>query len=343
VAFKELLAQAIVLFCNVFDKVVPRASLRRWDLAVLVAIGFLVSSASAEVDSSTFSTGRSGGRLKWLSQRPASVENATGVTATGYTSPSAPQPLRIAQNQDSKPLPKAFSDPFDESKKNTPAPAKELGKEVTPQLPTEAKPQESLPAIVPEEPAAAEKPYIIPETPSPSPAQPKPAKKEPSPPVSEREFEPKQHDFSEGCPSPKDLKQISELTTNITPAEGELPHDCPLGNATFQPRSFSPVTFHWTASALCHKPLYFEDVQLERYGHMGGPLLQPLASATNFFLTFPILPYKMGLETPNECMYTLGYYRPGDCSPYLFDPLPLSVRGALFEAGAWVGGVYMIP
>ena len=36
-----------------------------------------------------------------------------------------------------------------------------------------------------------------------------------------------------GCPSPKDLKHISELTTTITPSEGDLPHDCPLGNEVF--------------------------------------------------------------------------------------------------------------
>ena len=76
---------------------------------------------------------------------------------------------------------------------------------------------------------------------------------------------------------------------------------------------------------------------------MLGPWVQPFASATNFFLTVPILPYKMGLEVPDECMYSLGYYRPGDCAPYLFDPIPLSVRGTLFEAGAWVGGVAAFP
>ena len=76
---------------------------------------------------------------------------------------------------------------------------------------------------------------------------------------------------------------------------------------------------------------------------MSGPISQPLFSTANFFLTFPILPYKMGLETPDECMFALGYYRPGNCAPYLFDPLPLSVRGAFFEAGAWVGGVAAFP
>jgi hypothetical protein len=92
---------------------------------------------------------------------------------------------------------------------------------------------------------------------------------------------------------------------------------------------------------LCHKPLYFEDVQLERYGHMAGPWVQPFASCANFFLTIPILPYKMGLETPNECVYALGYYRPGSCAPYLLDPLPVSVRAALFETSAWVAGAFV--
>ncbi len=45
----------------------------------------------------------------------------------------------------------------------------------------------------------------------------------------------------------------------------------------------------------------------------------------------------MGLYPPRECIYTLGYYRPGDYSPYIFDAIPLSMRAALFEAGAWTG------
>jgi hypothetical protein len=56
-----------------------------------------------------------------------------------------------------------------------------------------------------------------------------------------------------------------------------------------------------------------------------------------------MLPYKMGLETPCECIYPLGYYRPGSCAPYLLDPFPFSVRAAAFEAGAVLGGVFLIP
>jgi len=51
----------------------------------------------------------------------------------------------------------------------------------------------------------------------------------------------------------------------------------------------------------------------------------------------------MGVELPNECIYTLGYYRPGDCAPYVLDPIPFSVRGGLFEAGALVGGICLFP
>jgi hypothetical protein len=153
----------------------------------------------------------------------------------------------------------------------------------------------------------------------------------------------KNPDVKDGCPSVKDLKKISQLTTNITPSPGELPRDCPWGGDNFQSRAWSQVTFAWTASGLCNHPLYFEEVQVERYGHTLGPWMQPFASGAHFFLTLPILPYKMGLELPNECMYSLGYYRPGDCAPYLIDPLPLSIRAGVFEAGAWVGGAALIP
>jgi hypothetical protein len=51
----------------------------------------------------------------------------------------------------------------------------------------------------------------------------------------------------------------------------------------------------------------------------------------------------MGVELPREDIYVLGYDRPGDCSPYMIDPIPLSVRGAVLEAGAWVGGRFAFP
>jgi len=100
----------------------------------------------------------------------------------------------------------------------------------------------------------------------------------------------------------------------------------------------------WKASALSTRAAYFEDVQLERYGHtIVCPALQPVVSGAKFFATIPFLPYKMGVTPPNECVYTLGHHRPGNCAPYMVQPCPVSLRGALFQAGAVTGAVFAIP
>jgi hypothetical protein len=134
------------------------------------------------------------------------------------------------------------------------------------------------------------------------------------------------------------LKPISALSTNIPLEPGDMPPECPPKTETFQPRDWNQLTYTWRASNLCHKPLYFEQVRLERYGHTLPPPLQPFASGAMFFATIPLLPYKMGLEQPNECIYTLGYYRPGSCAPYHIPGFPISGRGLLYES-VLVGGL----
>ena len=47
-------------------------------------------------------------------------------------------------------------------------------------------------------------------------------------------------------------------------------------------------------------------------------------------------PYCMGVTPPCECIYVLGHYRPGSCAPRYIEPVPISWRGALFQAGAVV-------
>jgi hypothetical protein len=122
-----------------------------------------------------------------------------------------------------------------------------------------------------------------------------------------------------------------------------LPGECTLGEAQFIPRTWDGLTYTWKASALCHKPLYFEEVALERYGHSRGPILDPLVSAAHFFVTVPLLPYEMGVEPPCECEYTLGYYRPGDCAPWIIDGFPISLRGMALECTAATGAAFAIP
>ena len=122
-----------------------------------------------------------------------------------------------------------------------------------------------------------------------------------------------------------------------------VPAECSLGDEQFAGRSWEPVTMNWKASGLCHKPLYFEQVQLERYGHTVGPLLEAPLAGAHFFANIALLPYNMGIHPPQECQYALGYYRPGNCAPWLLPPFPLSIRGGLAEAGVIVGGVLLIP
>lgn len=145
------------------------------------------------------------------------------------------------------------------------------------------------------------------------------------------------------CPPQGRIKPLSDITNDIRPQGDKFPTECPLPASAFEGRNWQPLVFTWKASGLCHKPLYFEQVGVERYGHNLGPILQPFASGAHFFLTVPILPYKMGLEPPGECMYTLGYYRPGSCAPWILDPLPLSVRAALAQGGVWTGMIFLIP
>jgi hypothetical protein len=143
--------------------------------------------------------------------------------------------------------------------------------------------------------------------------------------------------FAEKCKSPRDLKAIGSITADIgvkhddvTGAKG-LPPECPLGDERIQPRHWRKTLFAWTAADTYHKPIYFDDEQLERYGHTFGPVAQTTLSAVKFFATAPLVPYYMGVTPPNECIYDLGTYRPGSCAPYYIDPFPLSVRGAINE------------
>lgn len=124
----------------------------------------------------------------------------------------------------------------------------------------------------------------------------------------------------------------------------DFPVECSIDDGAWHAgRCWDETTYMWKASAICHKPLYFEDEALERYGHSWGPCLDPIVSGAHFFATLPVLPYCMGVHPPTECMYALGHYRPGSCAPYTIGPVPLSCRGAVLEAGAVVGAAAILP
>jgi hypothetical protein len=98
----------------------------------------------------------------------------------------------------------------------------------------------------------------------------------------------------------------------------------------------------WEAPAFCHRPLYFEDENLERHGRSYG-LVQPAVSAGHFAGRLVAWPYLAGAFPPHECIYTLGRERPGSCAPYRLYRPPVSVHGAIYEAAAITGLSFVVP
>jgi hypothetical protein len=149
-------------------------------------------------------------------------------------------------------------------------------------------------------------------------------------------------------------RPITSLTVNIGPKAGEKPTDygreqlarmqAKPADAVFA-RNWPMVCFQWEAPSLAYRPLYFEEVNLERFGY-GMKYMraaQPIISAGQFFTTVPILPYKMFAEPARTPVYTLGHYRPGSDVPFRPVYPPLSISGATVQAGAAVGLIFVIP
>ncbi len=139
------------------------------------------------------------------------------------------------------------------------------------------------------------------------------------------------------------INKLSEADLAYISDNWGLPKECLIEQVAYTERSWQNTTMTWKASNLCHKPLYFEDVNLERYGHTRGPLWEPVVSSAHFFVNIAVLPYKMGVHAPNECQYALGYYRPGNCAPWIKPPVPISLRGGLNQAAVMTGAFWLIP
>jgi len=148
------------------------------------------------------------------------------------------------------------------------------------------------------------------------------------------------------------LKPFDQYGISIAMPDGEFPTDNATAcwgtiNESAGPlagmRCWGTSTFAWEATCLCHRPLYFEEASLERYGYGCCECMQPAASAAHFFGTIPALPYCLAVDCPGDCNYTLGHYRPGSCAPKRYMWPPCSPRAILAEGGVWTGMIFLIP
>jgi hypothetical protein len=146
-------------------------------------------------------------------------------------------------------------------------------------------------------------------------------------------------------------KPFSAITTDIRPSAGDLPTNHATSKFTELgdlwhgvgfTRGWPDQEYYWEASGLYHRPLYFEDVNLERHGHRVR-CVQPLVSAARFYGTVPALPYLMALDSPRECVYTLGESRPGSCHALKVQQYPLRLGPAAIQALVVAGLVFAVP
>lgn len=132
------------------------------------------------------------------------------------------------------------------------------------------------------------------------------------------------------------------LTSN---ANVQCPDIENLPGADLEPsRNFAHLNYAWKASNVHSHPLYFEDPNLERYGHIHGPLIQPAVSVARFNLQLLGLPYQMAMQPISKCVYPLGHSRPGDaCTPKYYYQVPLNPWAALVTAEVYTGLFFIIP
>ncbi len=153
--------------------------------------------------------------------------------------------------------------------------------------------------------------------------------------------------------SPRKLRTIQEISpfydTSVDKDIREFAeqraaeYNVAFGAQTFHPRDFPDTLYAWEPSNFYHYPLYFEDAVLERYGHTYHPVVQPVVSVAKFGSQLVMLPYQMTLDPVDRPMYSLGWYRPGDCAPKLRYQPPLNGQAAAVEAGVWTGLFFLVP
>ncbi len=107
---------------------------------------------------------------------------------------------------------------------------------------------------------------------------------------------------------------MSSILPGIRPVDGKSPSDLSwqLTNRESKPIANSEKLFAWAAPDITYKPLYFEDVALERYGQTRGFFKQPIVSSLHYLKSAAFLPYFSIYDPINSCDGPLGYCRPGE-------------------------------
>jgi hypothetical protein len=80
--------------------------------------------------------------------------------------------------------------------------------------------------------------------------------------------------------------------------------------------------YAWTPPEFFHRPLYFDDQPLERYGQSVHPRLQPAVSTGKFFKDVVFLPYYLVIDGHHQWVSPLGWDRPGSYATPIRERFP---------------------
>ena len=136
------------------------------------------------------------------------------------------------------------------------------------------------------------------------------------------------------------LRMINKAKATKQGQPLEFPATPVLSKGRFAGRTWPESHTTVEADYVCHKRLYFEQKNFERYGWDLGPVT-PLVSAGTFFTDVAFYPYNWGTDLFRNYECSAGYCKPGDPVPLLLYPVELSATGFLAEAAA-VGGLIAI-
>lgn len=145
-------------------------------------------------------------------------------------------------------------------------------------------------------------------------------------------------------------RRVVDVPMSIRPPQGEMPTD--LAAAVFAHdaqadeeqanRTRQETIVSWTPWTLCYRPLYFEEIELERYGCSAG-CFQPSISAAHFFLGVGLMPYKVATRLPRSCVCSNGFSSCDDVPPPGYEDCQIHWDAAAIEAATLAAIVLSLP
>ncbi|HQR07352.1 MAG TPA: hypothetical protein PLN21_11050 [Gemmatales bacterium] len=140
---------------------------------------------------------------------------------------------------------------------------------------------------------------------------------------------------------------LAERIRQLRKATGKTPLDFPDGDnirikTAMVKRNFPESKATEISSYVVYNPLYFQQINTERYGWELG-VFQPLVGTAQFYGDVLLLPYKVAANPPWKCEANAGYALPGDPEPLRFLTPLFSWKGVAGEVGAAMGGIWFFP